>query len=200
MSTRVFISGIRTKAPLEEVKSDILRIANEFGEVLGLGWFDTTHGWVDFADPADAEIAVEKLPNIVYNTRPLKAKFASKRKIPVAPNAVTEEDIERVWQMVVNFELFNTAKELITKRILPPATVLSRAVREKKIRMAEYLIKKVRAISADDVKAAIAIRNFKLLKAMYNRGARADAAGRELAAALNFVDALYLIDDKQKQD
>jgi hypothetical protein len=78
--------------------------------------------------------------------------------------------------------------------------VLSRAVREKKIRMAEYLIKKVHAISPDDVKAAIAIKNFKLLKAMYNRGARADAAGRDLAATLNFVDALYLIDDKQKQD
>jgi hypothetical protein len=200
MSTRVFISGIRTKAPLEEVKSDILRIVSEFGEVVGLGWFDTTHGWVDFAEAADAEIAVEKLPNCFYKDRKLKAKFASKRKIPVAPDAVTEEDIERIWQMVVNFELFNTAKELITKRILPPATVLSRAVTEKKIRMAEYLIKKVRAISADDVKTAIAIKNFKLLKAMYNRGARADAAGRELAVALNFADALYLIDDKQKQD
>ena len=198
MSTRVFISGIRTKAPLEDVKGDILRIASQFGEVVSLGWFDTTHGWVDFANGADAEIAVEKLPNIVYNTRALKAKFASKRKIPVQPNAVSDEDIERVWQMVVNFELFNTAKELTTKRILPPSTVLSRAVREKKIRMTEYLIKKVSAISAEDVKAAIAIKNFKLLKAMYNRGARADAAGRDLAVALNFVDALYLIDDKQK--
>jgi len=203
MSTRVFISSIRTKESLEQVKSDMFAIAQEFGGLVGIFFNRTTHGWVDFEKREDAEIFADKINAgvIFYKDRKLKAKFASTRKIHVPKVAFSQEQVDGVWNMIVDFDLFNTAKEFNTKGMLPSSgsSHLQRAIAAKKNRMAEYLIKKVKKISADDVTAAIKIKNFKLIAAMYGKGARCDDAGYNLAKEMNMTDAIFLFDKKRQQ-
>jgi hypothetical protein len=202
MSTRVYISGIRTKSPTEVVKDEVYQIAKNFGAIVDIFFNCTTHGWVDYQNPQDAEVAVEQISSgiIFYNGRRLKVKFATTRKIPVPKAAYTSEQVDAVWDMVVDFDLFNTAKEFNTKGMLPSegSDHLQKAISTKKIRMAEYLIKKVKKITHEDVNAAIKIKNFKLIAAMYSRGARCDDSGYDLAKDMNFVDAIFLFDKKRR--
>lgn len=201
MSSRVYISGIRTKSPVEVVKDDIYQIAQNFGALTDIFFNCTTHGWVDYQNPEDAEVAVEQISSgiIFYNGRRLKAKFATTRKVPVPKAAYTQSQVDGVWDMIVDFDLFNTAKEFNTKGMLPSqgSHHLQKAISTKKIRMAEYLIKKVKKITHDDVTAAIKIKNFKLIAAMYARGARCDDSGYILAKDMNFVDATFLFEKKR---